>query len=71
MNVEDIERLAQQAAEDRLMEAWEFINEESDGATLDAAFCGCETCVVREAITAAWPFLYQLAHHPDTQAPEL
>ena len=32
-------------------------------------FCGCDTCVVREVIDAAWPYLYRLAHHPDTVAP--
>ena len=68
---EQLEKYAQQAAEQRLGEGWAFLDEENDGATLDAPFCGCDTCVVREAILAAWPYLYQLAHHPETEVPQL
>lgn len=70
MTIAEIEQKIQKAAEQRLIEAWEFENEENDGATLTGAFCGCDTCVVREVISAAWPYLYQLAHHPDTEVPE-
>jgi hypothetical protein len=35
------------------------------------AYCGCRTCMVREALDAAWPYLYRLAHEPDTQVPPL
>jgi hypothetical protein len=71
VNVEEIEKAAQAAAEQRLYEASEFLNEENDGSTLAALFCGCETCVIREVLEAAWPYLYRLAHHPDTQVPDL
>lgn len=71
MTVEEIEKAAQAAAEWRLYEAWQFENDEGDGSTLSGPFCGCDTCVIREAIHAAWPYLYRLAHHPDTEVPEL
>ena len=71
MTTEKIEKQAQDAAEKRLMEAWDNWNDENDGATLTGPFCGCDTCVVREILHAAWPHLYRLAHHPDTEVPEL
>ena len=71
MNPQEIEKAAQEAADKRLMEAWEFYNEEGDGRTLAGVFCGCETCVIREVLHAAWPYLYRLAHHPDVEEPEL
>ena len=71
MTIEEIEKAAQDAAEQRLFEAWEFENDENDGSTLSGLFCGCETCVIRETLHAAWPYLYRLAHHPDTEVPEL
>ena len=71
MSIEKIEKAAQDAAKQRLLEAWEFENDENDGSTLSGPFCGCETCVIREALHAAWPYLYRLAHHPDTEVPEL
>jgi hypothetical protein len=69
MNVEDIERLAQKAAEHRLMIAGESLYDDGPSDGLDAPYCGCDTCIVREVITAAWPHLYALAHHPDTEPP--
>ena len=69
LTTEEIEQIAQRAAEGRLMRAWEFLNEENDGSALAGVFCGCETCVIREILDAAWPALYELAHHPDTPKP--
>ena len=69
MNVEDIERLAQKAAEHRLMIAGEYLFDDGPDDELNAAYCGCHTCIVREIISAAWPYLYKLAHHPDTEMP--
>ena len=71
MSIEGLEHSAQKAAETVLARAWEFLDEENDGEMLDAPFCGCDTCVVREVVMAAWPYLYRLAHHPDTPEPEL
>lgn len=63
----DLERAAQRAAELRLAEAGDRWHAEQDGADLDVwdgfpggAFCGCDTCVVREVLDAAWPHLEQL-----------
>lgn len=70
MTVDELEQKIQAAAEQRLMEGWQFVHDESDGGTLTGPFCGCDTCVVREVITSAWPYLYELAHHPDTERPE-
>ena len=70
MTVDELEQKIQKVAEQRLMEGWEFVHEENDGETLTGPFCGCDTCVVREVVTAAWPYLYELAHHPDTDRPE-
>ena len=69
MNPVDIERKAHEAAEQRLFDAWEFMEEENDGGMLAGVFCGCDTCVIREVLSAAWPALYELAHHPDTEKP--
>ena len=67
--VEDIEREAQKAAEHRLMVAGEFLYDDGAGEELDGLYCGCDTCIVREVLSAAWPYLYALAHHPDTEPP--
>lgn len=60
---------AQRAAEQHLMDVWEaeqVIDDAQDDGTPDhelplspasAPWDGCETCVVREVIHAAWPIL--------------
>jgi hypothetical protein len=58
--------LAQKAAEKHLsacMEthfAWEE-GDESKVSPASAPFCGCETCIVREVLYAAWPILEKWA----------
>lgn len=55
---------AQRAAEEHLTACWQWLDsEDDDGPELDMAgpFCGCETCLVRETLHAAWPFLKRLA----------
>lgn len=61
--------LAQQAAEQRLSalealldetEDWE-VAEELLEPPLDAPYCGCRTCDVREILVAAWPLLLAAA----------
>jgi hypothetical protein len=55
---------AQQAGEARLSEVMHRFHAEQDGdddawdgfAATDP-FCGCETCCVREVLTAAWPLI--------------
>lgn len=70
----DLAHSAQEAAYERL-EAGELVlmyednqDDEIDAETyrkaaesLSAPFCGCMTCVVREVISAAWPYLAVLA----------
>lgn len=77
----DLEFEAQRAAEARLNAANEWMwmeedgefaglhDEAKDGPELAGPYCGCDTCTVREVLHAAWPFLYRLAHDPDTPVP--
>lgn len=64
----NLEREAQKAAEQRLSDAHErFYAEQEDGLDVwegweGGAFCGCDTCIVREVIDAAWPYLERLGH---------
>lgn len=73
---EELERAAQQSAEKRLAAAADMLwSEEAEylGGTYHnghgevaeeqfaGPFCGCDTCVVREVIDAAWPHLKELA----------
>lgn len=67
--VEAIEQAAQDAAERRLEIAREHLFDDGEGEGLSGPYCGCETCLVREILDAAWPHLYRLAHHADTEAP--
>lgn len=69
-----LEKRAQRAAEQRFNIAMDSVYAEDlddiDGeAELSAPFCGCTTCVVREILDAAWPYLYEMAHHPATASP--
>lgn len=71
MTTFELEQAAQRAAEMRLAAASDmlFHDEEGEPDGLDhpewdevsAPFCGCDTCIVREIIDAAWPYLRQLA----------
>ena len=71
MTIFELEQAAQQAAEMRLADATamlfydEFADEPGPGrpewSEISAPFCGCDTCIVREVIDAAWPYLKQLA----------
>lgn len=72
---------AQRAAEARLTAAneWLWLDEEGEyagdhddareGAELAGPYCGCDTCLVREVLDAAWPHLYRMAHDPDVEVP--
>lgn len=62
MTTSELEQAAQKAAEARLGAATEALFDERD-TPIDLAgpYCGCDTCVVREVIDAAWPYLRQLA----------
>lgn len=44
---------AQAAAEARLETIY---SHEEEDSPVEFSFCGCETCLVREVLTAAWPF---------------
>lgn len=56
------ETAMQQAAELRLAACQEALYEEEGAATPSIApFCGCDTCVVREVLDAAWPHMLALA----------
>ena len=62
---EELQMLAQRSAEERLSLAvdsvWEDDPEHPAYAIMAGPFCGCDTCVVREIIDAAWPFLKEIA----------
>ena len=69
-----VEKRAQRAGEQRLNIAMEVVyaefDDEVDGESeISAPFCGCTTCVVREILDAAWPHMYEMAHHPATLNP--
>ena len=66
MDETELQQQAQRAAELRLMTAVDMlINEDDEWITewddLAGPFCGCGTCVVREVLDAAWPYIYELA----------
>jgi hypothetical protein len=79
--VDDWERAMQRAAERHLAYADDCLWEDEEGEYADmhdegpkgpnlaGPYCGCHTCIVREVLWAAWPFMYRLAHHPDTVEP--
>lgn len=59
---------AQRAAEDHLDACFEALEREETaepGEEVDSpavgAFCGCQTCCVRETLHASWPFLREAA----------
>jgi hypothetical protein len=51
----DFEAKAQQAAEADLDDLPEPAEQPC------GPFCGCDTCIVREVLDAAWPYLLELA----------
>ncbi len=63
----DVCRLAQEAAEERLVDLDFQLSREEEGLPtrwpddMQAPFCGCQTCIVREVLTAIIPFLPELA----------
>ena len=66
--VEDLAQKAQRAAEARLADVTDrfWADEEGaedawDGWDGTAPYCGCETCLVREILTGAWPMLLEAA----------
>jgi hypothetical protein len=73
----DWEWHAQRAGERRLMSANDDLWAEDNGEVFDGEdetdgpYCGCDTCVVREVLSAAWPYMYRLAHEPDVDVPEV
>lgn len=52
---------AHHAAEMRLQDCWAALldNDQLAEARLSAPYCGCDTCVVREVLDAAYPHLRQ------------
>lgn len=48
---------AHKAGLERLEECAAVLLDDAPGENLEAPFCGCETCVVREILSAAYPFL--------------
>ena len=72
--MDDIERLsrnAQRSAEARLFDCMDGLYDDESGDSAVGAFCGCYTCIVREVLDAAWPWLYEAATHPDVIPPVL
>lgn len=63
----ELERAAQKAAEERLAYCCSTLDGEEDLLEADdprapcAPFCGCDTCIVREVLDAAWPHLMEVA----------
>lgn len=72
-----LEQLAQRAAERRLAAANDALWLDDEGIDtgewpdLAGPYDGCDTCLVREVLHAAWPYMYRLAHDPDTEVPDL
>lgn len=64
--IEALAERAQAASEARLERAYYELHEdpdeyEGDGSDTFAPFCGCLTCVVREVIDAAYPYVREAA----------
>lgn len=51
---------AQKAAEERLAELDQALADNDDDAV--GLYCGCETCMIREVLEAAWPALRRAAY---------
>lgn len=71
-NQTDFGGLAQKAAEAHLAACWEAYWAEEESENLEglpespacAPFCGCETCIVREVLFAAWPIIEEAITEP-------
>lgn len=74
----DYEAAAQAAGEDRLAYCQSQLYEDEnpdeppapaagEGQEPCAPFCGCDTCIVREVLDAAWPFMLELAREEARQ----
>ena len=71
MTAYELEQAAQRAAEIRLAAASDMLFHDEEGEPdgqdhpewdeISAPYCGCDTCIVREVIDAAWPYLKRLA----------
>jgi hypothetical protein len=64
--VRDFGAEAQKAAEAHLAACQEAFWDYEEGSEeiespASAPFCGCDTCIVREVLTAGWPFAYKSA----------
>lgn len=61
----DVGVLAQRAAEKHLIACMEALYEQDGGNEVESPasgpFCGCETCVIREVLYAAWPIFEEHA----------
>lgn len=63
---EELQVLAQRSAEERIGLATDLLFNEDDEthpgySFLAGPYCGCDTCIVREVLDAAWPFLKEIA----------
>ena len=70
--IQTLQHQAQRAAEERLAACTEMLWHEEEGGDLydrdhpewddiSAPYCGCDTCIAREVLDAAWPFMSALA----------
>jgi hypothetical protein len=67
----ELERKAQEAGEARLAYCQEMLYEDDhpdepirppgEFEEPCGPYCGCETCIVREVLDAAWPFMLEMA----------
>lgn len=69
----ELQTLAQRSAEERLSLATDMLFNEDDDhpayAVLAGPYCGCDTCVVREVLDAAWTFMRELALMEEADGP--
>jgi hypothetical protein len=67
MSLSTWEKEVQRAAEERLAACNEALWADDAGEEYDGPYpavgpyCGCDTCVVREVLDAAWPIMLQAA----------
>lgn len=66
--LEDLAQQAQRAAEARMRDVidrfWaedEGVEDAWEGIEMDEPYCNCDTCLVREVLTGAWPILLEAA----------
>lgn len=56
--VDALVKASQQAGEDRLDKCWAMVYDDVYVPEASGLFCGCTTCVVREVLDAAIPYLF-------------